>query len=312
MGSLRRMFGYHEERTAPRRFRVAVTAFFAVLGILVIASLFLYVSRLSSVNGGGSASGSGETYSQVKAELTAPDNVKVTVDKGATITWDGRDDVRIIGYNVYRFKASDDAGTKVNAAIISDNVYHDDEGTMFNNYAVAPVDNDGREGVLSTPVAAVVEPVSLTGLTPTQKPETVENKTFTNPPEQSLPPALVGCTAPGTTYLGVWYMEHYAEVTGGTLMVTPYYGDSVSYTFTGDSISVISTRHWNYGIMDVYIDGELRRQVDLYSPEIQVSDTVFTATGLGPGGHTVKLVCTGRKNPDANFTFINLEALRVE
>jgi len=233
------------------------------------------------------------------------------VDKGATITWDGRDDIRIIGYNVYRFKASDDEGSRVNAAIIADTVYHDDEGTMFNSYAVAPVDDTGREGEVSAPVVAVAEPVSLTGLTPTQKPELIQDKTFRDEPQPSLPPSLVGCTADGTTYLGVWYLEHYDEVTGEKLMVTPYYDDSFSFTFTGDSVAVISTRHWNYGIMDVFIDGELKQQVDLYSPEVVVSDTVFSASGLGPGAHTIKLVCTGRKNPNANFTFINVEALQI-
>ena len=313
LGGLKRRFGLDIEPAAPRRFNLTLTVIFLGLGILVLASFFLYISRLSGAPGGGYGSSPGEqTYTQAKAELTAPDNVKVTVDKGATITWDGRDDVRIIGYNVYRFKSGDDPGAKVNAAIVSDTIYHDDEGTMFNSYAVAPVDNSGREGVVSLPVAAVVEPVSLTGLTPTQRPEKIEDTTFTTPPKQPLPPTLVGCTAEGTTYLGVWYLEHYAEVTGGTLMVTPYYGDSASYTFTGDSVAVISTRHWNYGIMDIYIDGELRQQVDLYSPEIKVKDTVFTTSGLGPGAHTIKLVCTGRKNPNANFTFINLEALQVK
>ncbi|MBN2027917.1 MAG: hypothetical protein JW854_14290 [Actinobacteria bacterium] len=313
MGSLRRRLGLHIEPVSSRRWSLRVAFIFAVLGILVVVSFFIYMSRVRSTPSGGSNYAYGEqTYTQAKTELTAPDNIAVTVDKGATITWDGSDDIRIIGYNVYRFKASEDPGSKVNAAIISDNVYHDDEGTMFNSYAVSTVDTNGREGKISAPVVAVAEPVSLTGLTPTQKPELIQNKTFTDTPQQSLPPTMVGCTADGATYLGVWYLEHYNEVTGKQLMVTPYYGDSFSFTFTGDSVAVISTRHWNYGIMDVYIDGELRQQVDLYSPEVVVNDTVFSTSGLGSGAHTIKLVCTGRKNPDANFTFINVEALQIK
>jgi len=312
LNSLKRMLGRNIDPGVKRNVYLPMGIVFIVLGVLVVASFFLYMSRLSGTPSEGYGSGGGDrTFSQAKIELTAPDNIKVTIDKGATITWDGREDVRIIGYNIYRFKASDDPGSKVNAAIVSDTVYHDDEGTMFNSYAVAPVDTNGREGIVSSPVVAVAEPVSLTGLTPTQKPEKVEDTTFTEPPKQTLPPNVVGCTAEGATYLGVWYLEHYREVTGETLMVTPYYGDSASYTFTGNSVSVISTRHWNYGLMDIYIDGELRQQVDLYSPEIVVKDTVFSASGLGAGAHTIKLVCTGRKNPNASFTFINLEALLI-
>ncbi len=292
--------------------RPGMALFFAVLGALVIASFFVYVSRLSDAPGGDSDSNpAGKAFTQAKVELTAPDNVKVMVGQGATITWDSGNDVHIIGYNVYRYKSGDGPADKVNAAIVSDNVYHDDEGNMFNSYAVAAVDDNGREGALSAPVAAVVEPVSLTGLTPTRQPEKIENAAPDRPPEKPLPPTLVGCTDRGITYQGVWYLEHYAEVTGGCLMVTPYYGDSASYTFNGDNVAVIATRHWNYGIMEVYIDGELKQQVDLYSPEIRVGDTVFTASKLAPGAHTIKLVCTGRKHPDANFTFIDLEAFQV-
>jgi hypothetical protein len=312
LGGLKRKFGLATQPTSRKGFGVPLAIVFLIIGAMVVASFFLYMSRLSSAPTDGGYAAEGQTFSEVKAELTAPDNVRVTVDKGATISWDGTDDVRVIGYNVYRYKAEDDSGNKVNGAIISDTIYHDDEGTMFNSYAVAPVDTSGREGIVSIPVVAVAEPVSLSGLTPTQKPEKIEDVTFKDPPPMALPPTMVGSTAVGMSYYGVWYMEHYAEVTGGVIMVTPYYGDFATYTFSGDSVAVIATRHWNYGIMDVYIDGELRQQVDLYSPEIKVRDTVFSATRLGPGAHTIKMVCTGRKNADANFTFINVEALQVK
>jgi Rhamnogalacturonan I lyases beta-sheet domain len=284
---------------------------FAVLGILVIVSFFIYLSRLSDSPDGSGYSAGNQTSNQTKSTISVPENVTVTVDNGATISWDTTDDVRIIGYNVYRYKSGDDPGSKVNSAIISDTVYHDDEGTMFNSYAVATVDTNGREGAPSSQVEPSVEPVSLAGLTPTQEPQMVEDVTLTEPAEKELPPSFVSCTAAGMSYSGVWYEEHYAEVMGGVIMVTPYSGDSVSYTFSGESVAVVSTRHWNYGIMDIYVDGELRQQVDLYSPETIASDTVFSASGLGSGAHTIKLVCTGRKNSDANFTFINLEALQI-
>ncbi|MBC7229616.1 MAG: hypothetical protein H5T74_04385 [Actinobacteria bacterium] len=300
------------EGTGRPGFRTAVFLVYALLSLLVAASFILYISRLSGVPGADQGGTSREdAFSREKEVLAAPENVRVTIKKGATISWDAKDDIRILGYNVYRYKAGDDRGDRVNPAIISDNVYYDDEGTMFNTYAVAAVDTSGREGKISVPVTGEVEPVSLTGLTPTREPEVVEDTTIKTPPEKSLPPTLVSCVAEGMTYQGVWYREHYAEVTGSVIMTTPYGGDSCTYTFTGEQVAVISTRHWNYGIMQVYIDGELRAEVDLYSPQVKVSDTVFSASNLGPGAHTIKLVCSGRKNADANFTFINLEALQV-
>ncbi len=311
LGGIKRKYGLVREPTNRRRPIWPLAVVFGLLGILVIVTFFIYISRLSDNPGGGAYSAGNQASTQSKSAIAVPENVTVTVDKGATINWELTDDVRIIGYNVYRYKSGDDPGSKVNSAIVSDTVYHDDEGTMFNSYAVATVDSNGREGAQSNQVVPAVEPVSLAGLTPTQEPVMVEDVTITEPPEKELPPSFVGCTAAGMSYSGVWYEEHYAEVMGGVIMVTPYSGDSVSYTFSGESVAVISTRHWNYGIMDIYVDGELRQQVDLYAPETIASDTVFSASGLGPGAHTIKLVCTGRKNSEANFTFINLEALQV-
>ena len=309
-------FGVRDEWGEAKHVRIPVVAIFAVLGVLVITTFFLYVGRISSVDRSEADTQntvSEQAYGQINLELPSPIGISVTVDKGATVRWSGEDDLRILGYNVYRYKGGDDPGSKINPSIISDTVYHDDEGTMFNSYAVAPVDNNGRQGVVSSPIAAVSEPSSLGyGLTPTQQPQRITDKVFeTSPGQSSLPPNIISCTAPGMTYQGEWYLEHYAEVTGGSLAVTPYNGNSCSYTFTGDSVTVISTRHWNYGIMDVYIDGTLRKEVDLYSTEIKVSDRVYTASGLGAGVHTIKLVCTGRKNPQAFFSFIDLEALDI-
>ncbi len=308
--------GVRNEWGEAKRVRIPMIATFAILGVLVLTTFFLYVGRLSSVDHSDAGDQNDvfeQAYGQINLELPPPIQISVTVDKGATVRWAGEDDLRILGYNVYRYKGGDDPGSKVNPSIISDTVYHDDDGTMFNSYAVAPVDNNGRQGLVSLPIAAVSKPSSLGyGLTPTQQPERIKDKVFEpNPSQPTLPPNIIGCTTSGMTYQGEWYLEHYTEVTGGILMVTPYYGDSCSYTFTGDSVTVISTRHWNYGIMDIYIDGTLRKEVDLYSSEIKVSDRVYTASGLGAGVHTIKLMCTGRKNPQAYFTFIDIEALEI-
>ncbi len=280
----------------------------------MLASASLYLLRL-----GETGKGSGTDFSEderaliLNPDLPPPREVRVSVDKGATVAWEGEEgDMRVIGYNIYRYSGEGDSGERVNAAIVSDTVYHDDDGTMFNSYAVAPVDQNGREGRRSEPVAPVAEPKSLSALVPMARPVRLEDMTFRGQPApDGLPPKAVDCTADGMSYVGTWYLERYAEVTGGTLMVTPYAGSYLAYTFAGDGVAVISTRHWNYGIMEVYVDGELRAVVDLFATETLVKQRVFEASGLGPGAHTIKLACTGRRNPSANFTFIDVEALEV-
>jgi len=309
MGSYRR-----KSEKAHRKYYLLVGI--GLLAVIMIGTFFLYMGKTR----GGNATEAryypdvGDLpYGQMNLDLSTPSDISVSVDKGAKITWAEEDDPQIIGYNVYRYRTEEDTPKKVNMAIITDTVFYDDDGTSFNSYAVSAVDTSGKEGPLSEPVLAEAEPFTLASLTPTAPAEVVKDTTVDEPlANPSLPPDTVDCTARGMSYAGVWYLEHYKEVIGNTLMVTPYYGDSMSYTFSGDEVTVIATRHWNYGIMDVYVDGDLWQSVDLYSDAVVPSDRVFTAIGLGPGAHTIKLVCSGDKNPQASFTFVNLEALEIK
>ena len=310
----REFLGRHAPGKLSRINLVTVLIACVLVALVLITGVF-YMSRISNVakTDSNKDNSSDPAYGQLNPDLAAPVGISVTVNKGATVKWQGENDSRVLGYNVYRFTGEDDSASQINAAIVSDTVYFDDEGTMFNSYGVAPVDTNGRQGAISARIAASAEPSSLATLTPTRAPEQIEDFTFEkDAPQTGLPADTIPCNGQGMTYIGVWYLEHYVEVTGGNLMVTPSYGDSCSYSFVGDSVTVIATRHWNYGIMAIYMDGELRQEVDLYSAAIRVKDRVFTASGLGAGVHTIKLTCTGRKNPQANFTFINIEALEIK
>jgi len=245
-------------------------------------------------------------------DLGRPLIVSITVDRGATVRWQAPQHEEMLGFNLYRFKGDGGPGERVNSALILDQYYFDDEGTVFNLYTVAAVDRRGLEGPASEAVAAVEEPTTLAGLRPTSPPEVLRDVTFSAAAAPELPPEIRDCTSPGMAYRGTWYLEHYPEVYGGGLMVTPYAGDSLTYTFEGSGFSIISVRHWNYGIMDVYVDGERKGSVDLYSDHAEAQARVFTLEGLTPGVHTLQLECTGQKNPAANFTFIAVDAVEVK
>jgi hypothetical protein len=70
-----------------------VALLFALLGLLVVATFFVYLSRLSDGSGGAHGTGD-QPPSQTRRQVAVPSNVTVTVDKGATISWDGTDEVR--------------------------------------------------------------------------------------------------------------------------------------------------------------------------------------------------------------------------
>ena len=294
-----------------------VNRYRAAAGLLIffilVSCMVFYAKRNQDPAGGYRSVMDLDSLPQrVNEDLGRPLILGITVEKGATIKWQLSGGEEILGYNLYRFKSADDAGEKVNASIILDTIYFDDDGSLFNSYSVAAVDSRGVQGPVSEVIAAVQEPVTIAGLQPTRPSEVMKDVTFTNTTAPVVTPDISDCTAPGMSYHGTWYLEHYPEVYGASLMVTPYAGDYVSYSFQGTEVTVISVKHWNYGIMDVYVDGELKGSADLYSDQVEVQSPVFTVTGLAPGAHTIKLACSGIKNPLASYTFIAVDALQVK
>ncbi len=298
------------KRRSSDRYRVAVAL---AIFFLLIASMIFYNNRnQGSETNRKSMIDWNYMSKRINQELGRPIIQGITVDKGATIKWQPDGEESIIGYNLYRFKSPEDPGQKVNSAIILDTVYFDDDGTLFNSYSVTAVDTKGVEGPVSETIAAVQEPVTVSGLKPSQPHEVMKDVTFTSTAPSATPPDVSDCTAPGMSYHGTWYLEHYPELFSATLMVTPYMGDYMTYSFQGTQVEVISLKHWNYGIMDVYIDGELQGSADLYSSQIEVQSTVFKVSDLAAGAHTIKLVCSGYKNPEAYFTFVAVDAIKVK
>jgi hypothetical protein len=68
------------------------------------------------------------------------------------------------------------------------------------------------------------------------------------------------------------------------------------------------------GIARVYIDGVLAEEIDTFAaPPIEgYQRTMFEASGLAPGTHTLTLEATGRKNPAATSAYVVLDAFDVE
>lgn len=293
-----------------RRYRAAA----GLLIFFILVSSMVFYAKRSQDPASGHRSVMDLDYlpKRVNEELGRPLILGITVEKGATIKWQPVGAGDVLGYNLYRFKSADDPGEKVNASIILDTVYFDDDGSLFNSYSVSAVDSRGVEGPVSEVIAAVQEPVTISSLQPTRPSEVMRDVTFSTSSSPELTPDISDCTAPGMSYRGTWYLEHYPEVYGASLMVTPYAGDYVTYSFQGTEVTVISVKHWNYGIMDVYVDGELKGSADLYSSAVEVQVPVFTVNGLAPGAHTIKLECSGYKNPLASFTFIAVDALRIK
>ena len=111
--------------------------------------------------------------------------------------------------------------------------------------------------------------------------------------------APVNQSAPGASYSGGWQLSANRNLgdLDNEIEYTPNNGDSVSYTFTGSGLEVLSETNDDEGSFDVYVDGN-QDTSQAFSENTSGStrlaqQVVFSVQGLSPGTHTVKIVKTG-------------------
>ena len=108
-------------------------------------------------------------------------------------------------------------------------------------------------------------------------------------------PTVVNDTDPGLLYGGSGWFYYFSRGVGDLsddVHATQNNGDGVSYTFTGTSVSYVTETNPDEGAVAVYIDGVFQKTVNCVTPARQVQQTVFSASGLAPGSHTITLVKT--------------------
>jgi hypothetical protein len=95
-------------------------------------------------------------------------------------------------------------------------------------------------------------------------------------------------------YSGSWGYSsgrHLGDL-GADVHYTNTSGDSVSYTFTGTGIQVLSEANSDEGTADVYIDGTKVSTVSGNGSERLAQQVLASVTGLAKGTHTLRLVNT--------------------
>jgi hypothetical protein len=117
---------------------------------------------------------------------------------------------------------------------------------------------------------------------------------------------------PRIEYRGAWlHDKQFSEPVGQTLSYSDVAGDGLKLTFEGSAITYVYTRAANRGIGEVFIDGRLLRQVNLFSA-LTAWRTSLRVGGLKAGVHTFELRVTGRKERKSAGSFVDLDAVRVE
>lgn len=133
-------------------------------------------------------------------------------------------------------------------------------------------------------------------------------------------------TDPSVVYDGTWQQQRNTYSRSGyqsTWSISQNAGDSATLAFTGTSIKWIGNTQFNMGMADVLLDGRLvARDVDLYSPLDDPDGgspqgghyqrVLYAADGLARGRHTIKIIVTGKRNADAQGTWVNVDAFAVD
>ncbi len=98
---------------------------------------------------------------------------------------------------------------------------------------------------------------------------------------------------------------------GNSLRVAAAPQASTGLRFVGSSITWIGARGPFAGIANVYVDGTLQGQVDLYAPQLSWQQPLFYRGGLGPGEHVIQVEVSGAMNPASSGSVVIFDAFQV-
>jgi len=117
---------------------------------------------------------------------------------------------------------------------------------------------------------------------------------------------------PDISYTGAWTGGDISKPwSGGSATFSATSGAQATLTFRGTEIGWIGARGPDTGIARVFIDGSLAGEVDTYSPNLKIQDTVFRVAGLADASHTLTIQVTGARNGASTGNVIWVDAFDV-
>lgn len=128
---------------------------------------------------------------------------------------------------------------------------------------------------------------------------------------QPLPPGKYDDTNPGVLFQGTWTRsKDFPSAYQKTIVYSNAETAEACLSFEGTGLRYFYTKAFNRGLAEITIDGKPQPLLDLYSPAIAwQSSTVIS--GLSTGRHDVSIKVTGQKNPRAQDTYIDFDAIEV-
>lgn len=110
---------------------------------------------------------------------------------------------------------------------------------------------------------------------------------------------------------GGWFRIDNAALSAGSMHKITSGTGGVYLTFTGTAVDYVALKSPRYGVAKVTLDGGDPTYVDLYDPNSEWQDVVWSASDLADTTHTLAVEYTGLKNPSATANELNVDAFDV-
>ena len=110
-----------------------------------------------------------------------------------------------------------------------------------------------------------------------------------------------------------WAKWSTGSASGGSLQLAQKGSTKLTFKFTGTAVAVVGYRATAGGYASVYLDGVLKTgSASFYSRTNKHKQTIWSASGLAAGNHTLDIVTRGTKPSASSGTWVYVDAFRVD
>ena len=116
---------------------------------------------------------------------------------------------------------------------------------------------------------------------------------------------------PALLFSGRWYPNTNTGHSGGYAVLATDAGSRASIGFSGTGVAWVAYRDEWSGVARVYVDGQLKTEIDTYLAPARTGMVPYSVTGLAAGPHTLTIEVTGTHNQSAKGSWIWIDGFDI-
>ncbi len=109
-----------------------------------------------------------------------------------------------------------------------------------------------------------------------------------------------------------WGKWSTGSANGGSMKLSRKGSTQLTYAFAGTSIALVGFRGPQGGYASIYLDGVLKATGNFYASSNKYKATIWSASGLAAGSHTLRVVPKGTKPKASSSTWVYVDAFRID